>query len=361
MRDVDAAATGSLPPPLLRPPERGLAITSKGLVLGRTVLAKMAIGRGGSRELILKGQEERILALLAVVFGEAVDFRVLESVRRASNYWSSGEAVLAAIALARTGLPLLDDPERAAKGLFAAEQLLDDGLSPCELIKACDLDPTLLDLRKAGYNPDQPRLPAGNPDGGQWTNDGASGNSSTKPAGGRPPTATADADTGPGYGSSLPPHGEPPSAAGGANESIDHGSLALPRAQPSSAAGGTSARPSTTLHGYATVYSQSLSGRPTATGDAYDPTKMTAAVLPGTIPLKSIVTVTLDNDPRRKVEVYVNDHGLYQRIPNPDGTFTNRPLPGRVIDLSGAAFKALTGMGSGKVMVTVTVQSGRRR
>jgi hypothetical protein len=27
-------------------------------------------------------------------------------------------------------------------------------------------------LRKAGFNPDQPRVPAGNPDGGQWTSDG---------------------------------------------------------------------------------------------------------------------------------------------------------------------------------------------
>lgn len=25
------------------------------------------------------------------------------------------------------------------------------------------------ELRKAGYNPDEPRVPAGNPDGGQWT------------------------------------------------------------------------------------------------------------------------------------------------------------------------------------------------
>jgi len=29
-------------------------------------------------------------------------------------------------------------------------------------------------LRKAGFNPDQPRVPAGTPDGGQWTSDGGS-------------------------------------------------------------------------------------------------------------------------------------------------------------------------------------------
>jgi hypothetical protein len=29
--------------------------------------------------------------------------------------------------------------------------------------------------RKAGFNPDEPRVPAGNPQGGQWTTDGGSG------------------------------------------------------------------------------------------------------------------------------------------------------------------------------------------
>ena len=119
-------------------------------------------------------------------------------------------------------------------------------------------------------------------------------------------------------------------------------------------------QPRTTLHGYATVYTERLKGHPTATGEIYDPNKMTAAVLPETIPLKSVVTVTLDSDQTRSVDVRVNDHGLYQRIRNPDGTVANRPLPGRVIDLSSAAFKALTGTASGKVMVTVTMKSDPR-
>lgn len=39
---------------------------------------------------------------------------------------------------------------------------------------------------KAGFNPNQPRVPAGNPDGGQWTDTGASrGSSATAPAGRR--------------------------------------------------------------------------------------------------------------------------------------------------------------------------------
>ena len=34
-------------------------------------------------------------------------------------------------------------------------------------------------LQKAGYDPNEPRVPAGNPDGGQWTRDGGDGNSTT--------------------------------------------------------------------------------------------------------------------------------------------------------------------------------------
>jgi rare lipoprotein A (peptidoglycan hydrolase) len=103
---------------------------------------------------------------------------------------------------------------------------------------------------------------------------------------------------------------------------------------------------------------RNLAGRPTASGEVYDPKKMTAAVLPGTIPLGSIVIVTLDSDPTRSIEVYVNDHGLYRPVTNRDGSQAIKPLKGRVIDLSGAAFKALTGMKSGKVKVSVTVKSG---
>lgn len=35
------------------------------------------------------------------------------------------------------------------------------------------------ELRKAAFNPDEPRVPAGNPDGGQWTKDGGSSDSTT--------------------------------------------------------------------------------------------------------------------------------------------------------------------------------------
>ena len=178
--------------PLQRLLEPALKITGEGLVLGGTVLAKMERARAGGPALVVDGGEERVLALLAVVYGEAIDHRVLAAIRRASSYWNTGEPDLAAIALAHAGLPPLDRAERASLRLSLAERLLDHGLSPRELVKVCDLDPALLDVLKAGYNPDQPRVPAGNPAGGQWTNDGfASDEVGYGPPTARPSTATS--------------------------------------------------------------------------------------------------------------------------------------------------------------------------
>jgi hypothetical protein len=195
-----------------------ITITEKGLVLGATVLAPMC-DVGGAPAIAVDGAEERILALLAIAYGGRVRARVLDNVRRASRYWRKGEKTLAAIELALTGLPPLPDQEQASSRLSLGERLLAESFSPRELIKACGLDPALLDLAK-GYNPDQPRLPAGNSDGGQWTGDNAAGGGS-------------------GSGSSTPRRDQPSSAAGGAGEDAGYGSSASPGGQPSTAAGTT--------------------------------------------------------------------------------------------------------------------------
>jgi hypothetical protein len=142
-----------------------MTITGEGLVLGATVLAKMGRDRYGMQELSVDGAAERILALLAV--GPAV----LGNIRRASNYWSRGDTALAEIELALGGLQPLNDVEGAALRLSLGERLLAEGTTPRGLMKACGLDPAPLDLSKVGYNPNQPRGPGGNPDGGQWTSD----------------------------------------------------------------------------------------------------------------------------------------------------------------------------------------------
>jgi hypothetical protein len=152
-----------------RPLAPAMTVTDSGLALGATVLAPMR-DADGAPEIAVDGAEERILALLAIGYGGKIGARVLDHIRRASQYWRKGEKTLAAIELALTGLPPLPDGEQAWVRLSLAVRLLANGVTPRELIKDCDLDPTLLDLVK-GYNPDQPRVPAGSPDGGQWTSD----------------------------------------------------------------------------------------------------------------------------------------------------------------------------------------------
>jgi hypothetical protein len=50
-------------------------------------------------------------------------------------------------------------------------------------------------LRKAGFNPDQPRVPEGNSDGGQWTSEGgAAGGQNDRLAARRRPGAEAECD-----------------------------------------------------------------------------------------------------------------------------------------------------------------------
>ncbi len=68
-------------------------------------------------------------------------------------------------------LPPLETNEQAFR-LFAADALLETGLSPRRLMKALDLDPAPLDLLQK-YNPDQPRIPAGNGrPSGRWGDGG---------------------------------------------------------------------------------------------------------------------------------------------------------------------------------------------
>ncbi len=154
------------------PFEPVMTLTADRLVLGSTVLAPLRAERAGSPVLALDGAEARVLALLAVAYGKAVQPRVLGNIRRAERYWRLGEGDLAAIEIALGGLPPLADRERDTARLRLGEELLAEGLSPCELVKLCGFDPAPLDSRKAGFNPVELRVPAGNPDGGQWASDG---------------------------------------------------------------------------------------------------------------------------------------------------------------------------------------------
>jgi hypothetical protein len=151
------------------PPVPMMAIVGEGLVLGSTVLVPLFRDDLGLADLVVTAGEQRILAPLAVAYGKAVGPDILSNIRRAVREWRHGELCLAQIHLVRSGLPRLADAETASSRLILADRLLAAGIAPRDLIKACGLDPAPIDLLMAGYDPDQPRVPPGNPDGGQWT------------------------------------------------------------------------------------------------------------------------------------------------------------------------------------------------
>jgi hypothetical protein len=152
-------------------------ITEAGLVLGAgTVLVQHITDRHGRSTFAIDGNEERILALLAVAYGRPVEPETISHIRRASEQYARGEITLALIHLARAGLPRLSDPKNAAYRLFVGEALLDDGLSPRDLLKASGIDPSFLNRVGKGFNVAEPRVPAGNGiESGEWTNDYGSG------------------------------------------------------------------------------------------------------------------------------------------------------------------------------------------
>ena len=84
--------------------------------------------------------------------------------------------------------------------------------------------------------------------------------------------------------------------------------------------------------GKASYYSDSLAGNPTASGETYSPTKLSAAHL--TLPFGTKVTVALKGNKSKRVELKVNDRG-----PHGDAR--------RILDLSRAAFERLGSTNAG--------------
>jgi hypothetical protein len=108
------------------------------------------------------------LALLATAYERPVEARVLVKLWRACERWTEGDKALAHLLLAHAGLPPCG-PDQALR-LFVADELIEAGVTPETLMKAQNFDPGPLDLLKANFNPDQPRVPAGSGrESGEWT------------------------------------------------------------------------------------------------------------------------------------------------------------------------------------------------
>ncbi|MFO0588717.1 MAG: septal ring lytic transglycosylase RlpA family protein [Polyangiaceae bacterium] len=108
----------------------------------------------------------------------------------------------------------------------------------------------------------------------------------------------------------------------------------------SSVSGPLSPTPGARQSGIASYYADSLAGRPTASGEPYDPKDFTAAHR--TLPFGTIVEVTREDG--QTVRVRINDRGPFGKKK-------------RILDLSRAAARAIGLDRAGIAMVTVTVIS----
>ncbi len=127
----------------------------------------LARPRAGERALAQDDEGPRILALLAAAHGRSVSPQILDNIRKALGLWRRDEKCLAQLHLSCARLPPLTRDAQAF-ALFAADELLKDGLSPRALMKGLGFDPAPLDLLEK-YNPDQPRVPVGSGrESGRW-------------------------------------------------------------------------------------------------------------------------------------------------------------------------------------------------
>lgn len=98
--------------------------------------------------------------------------------------------------------------------------------------------------------------------------------------------------------------------------------------------------PGATERGLASWYGDEFAGLPTASGETFDPSRLTAAHR--TLPLGTVADVTNEKN-GRSVRVTVNDRGPF--------------VAGRIVDLSRAAASEIGSVVDGVVPVTLTVVS----
>jgi hypothetical protein len=127
--------------------------------------------------------EQRLITLLTAAHGHPIVASSLRHIRHALEKKRDGDLVLALIYLALSGAAKLQHPKEDARRLFLADALMSDGVESTLILNELGVAPLSLDRALDKYNPDQPRVPAGSPDGGQWTSGGWEGGSSgTGPA-----------------------------------------------------------------------------------------------------------------------------------------------------------------------------------
>jgi hypothetical protein len=139
------------------------------------------------------GEEARLLALLSIAHGFPFPSSALKHLSWAEPEFERRNLAKSAMHVALTGLPAVTGTD-AARRLHIAAGILDSHfLTPVGLLKACEMDSGAVEALVKAYNPDEPRIPAGNTGGGRWTSDDTGG-----------PSRTADRGSSDGLGLVLP-------------------------------------------------------------------------------------------------------------------------------------------------------------
>lgn len=130
-----------------------MTFAAEGLVLGAGTILVPA--EGIRRLKSLRGQEQRILALLSAAHGKAVSPLVLGNIERAGKAWSVGDDCLAYIHLAHAGLQPPADLRSAAWRLIIADAAMKAGVSARAIFQALEAGgPSIGTIEK--YDPGQP-------------------------------------------------------------------------------------------------------------------------------------------------------------------------------------------------------------
>ena len=127
----------------------------------------LRLGQGTLLTKRFVGDEARVLSLLSFAFDRSFPVSILDDLKRIEATDRYG-AVSKSVVPPPLSIPPLLLQDRARRLYFAAG-LMDAGfLRPLDLLDMAGLDPVHLRALKS-YDPDQPRIPAGQTGGGEWT------------------------------------------------------------------------------------------------------------------------------------------------------------------------------------------------
>jgi hypothetical protein len=148
--------------------EAVMRFSPEGLVLGAGTL--LAAAGESARDVSVNPVEPRLTALLTAAHLRRPTAQALTHLRKATECWRTGDDALAAMHLVLSQVDRLRQPDSDAHRLFLADGLLKNGADAGAIVDALESGGAAFDELRKRYNPDEPRVPAGNGlTSGRWT------------------------------------------------------------------------------------------------------------------------------------------------------------------------------------------------